>query len=283
MLKIYKLSISLFLLLSASSLYGQTYCNVNTATPYSANMPGITNFTLNTINRTSLAIENYPSNNYVNTGLSTNLKAGQSYAVSITHTKDAVMMPNVRNNIRIWIDLDQNGSWTDVGETILSVDFNAAGTYNGNITIPATAKTGATKMRVTIKMSSEGGHIDPSPCDIPADPLGYHGEIEDYNVNILAATGISEISNFNSVEVYPNPVQDRINISFALSHKSELSIYLYNVVGEKIATLAQGQILSQGTHLLNFSNNIEHLSSGIYFLKLIDGGNSFTKRLVISK
>src|SRR6185503_7425692 len=92
------------------------WCPVTTALPYSPDMPGITNVTLNTINRTSLPIENYPNNSYVSTGISTTLTAGQTVAVSITHTRDVNIFPSARNNIRVWIDYNLDYSFDDPGE-----------------------------------------------------------------------------------------------------------------------------------------------------------------------
>src|SRR5690242_4856215 len=156
------------------------WCTVTTAIPYSPDMPGITNVTLNTINRNSLPIENYPNNSYVNTGISTTLNAGQTYSFSITHTRDAVNFPTARNNIRVWIDFNHDFSFDDPGEMVVSLDFQTFGTSTAMITIPSSVTVGPTRMRVTAKMSSDAGHSVPTPCDNPADPLGYHGEIEDY-------------------------------------------------------------------------------------------------------
>lgn len=44
-------------------------------------MPGLTQFTCNTIDRTSTDIENYPNNSYVNTGLSATFEKGMTYDV----------------------------------------------------------------------------------------------------------------------------------------------------------------------------------------------------------
>src|SRR5688572_2472977 len=104
MRKITKTIFILMFALTGSFTAQAQWCNVTSALPYSADMPGITNVTLNTINRNSLPIENYPGNSYVNTGVSTTLTAGQTYSFSITHTRDAVNFPTARNNIRVWID-----------------------------------------------------------------------------------------------------------------------------------------------------------------------------------
>jgi len=167
------------------------WCVPTTAIPYAASMPGITHFACNTIDRTSTDIENYPNNSYVSTGLTTELEKGATYAVTIGFTIDNIISPHM--NLRIWIDMNHDGQLDDVGETLLSVDHLAGPVYTGQITIPNTAMTGPTRMRVTAKMCSHGGHTLPSPCDLPADPFGYHGELEDYTADIVDAVGIPEI------------------------------------------------------------------------------------------
>lgn len=216
------------------SLNAQTYCNVTTALTYSSNMPGITNFTLNTINRTSAAIECTGSgcNSYVNTGETTTLELGQTYTISITHTEDTVLFPGDRNNIRVWIDYNNNGSWNDAGETVVSMDLEFAGTTFANFTVPLTATLGTTGMRITAKMSPDGGHIAPTPCDIPADPIGYHGEIEDYSVTISSvASGIEDNFKGNTVSVFPNPGNGLIYVE---SEAKFSSIEIMNILGNRV-------------------------------------------------
>jgi hypothetical protein len=162
------------------TLWGRAqYCNLSGQTPYSSMQPGITNFSLNTINRTSGNSES-SSAVLVVTGLSTTVVPGQTYTISITHSEDSQIFPGARNNLRVWIDYNKNFSFTDAGETVLLKDLEApATTYTSTITIPTTA-SGTLTLRATAKMSNDAGHTLPTPCNVPADPLGYHGEMEDY-------------------------------------------------------------------------------------------------------
>src|SRR5215213_7249975 len=133
-----KTTIRIFIFLSFlvnSMPLSAQWCNVTSAIPYSADMPGITNVTLNTINRNSLPIENYPANSYVNTGVSTTLNAGQTYSFSITHTRDAVVFPTARNNIRVWIDYNHDFSFDDPVEMAVSLNYQTYGTSMAMITI----------------------------------------------------------------------------------------------------------------------------------------------------
>jgi hypothetical protein len=184
-------------LLAPSMAYGQ-YCMLNGQTPYSTLQPGITNFQLNTINRNSGNSES-SSAVVVVTGLSTTVVAGQSYTVSISHSEDTQFFPGARNNLRIWIDYNSNFSYSDAGETVMSVDLEQpATTYTAVITIPAATPAGTLNMRVTAKMSSDAGHSLPTPCNVPADPLGYHGEMEDYKLVIGGGPqGQAPVSSFS--------------------------------------------------------------------------------------
>jgi len=262
---------------------GQTWCVPTTAMPYTVEMPGITNFTLNTINRTSADCENYPNNNYVMTGLSTTLMRGNSYTVSITHTIDAVYFPGSTMYLRLWIDYNQDGQLDDVGETVYSFNLSQPGTHTGTFTVPMTATLGNTRMRATAKMDQSAGHTLPTPCDMPADPGGYHGELEDYTANITTSSAVENISNiFNEVSVSPNPATDKTAINFSLKQSSNVSVEIYNIAGEKIATVSEGQ-QGIGEHIIFFNPAELNLESGIYFVKLTADNAVVTKRLAVLK
>jgi len=83
---------------------------------------------------------------------------------------------------RVWIDYNQDGDFTDNGERVFSsiVTAGANGTTlppaTGNITVPNTALTGSSRMRVSMQRGSYAG-----PCETFDD-----GEVEDYTINITS-------------------------------------------------------------------------------------------------
>ena len=262
---------AMFGLLSLN-INAQTYCNISTALAYTMDMPGITNFSLNTINRTSLAIEcgSVNCNSYVNTGESTNLVAGGLYTVSITHTRDAAIFPDATNNLRVWIDYNNNGTLDDAGETVFSVDKKIFGTSTTSFMVPSTATLGNTRMRVTIKMSDDAGHTDPTPCDNPPDPLDYHGEFEDYTVNITSATGIDEKSTIGVVRVFPNPGSG----VFKIQSESEIStIDISNVLGAKVYSSEPNED--------DLTIDLTDQPKGIYFYTLTSVENDILRGRII--
>ncbi|MBK8561876.1 MAG: hypothetical protein IPN76_00590 [Saprospiraceae bacterium] len=81
---------------------------------------------------------------------------------------------------RVWIDLNHDGDFADAGETVFEgikakpANGTATSTLTGNLNIPATAMTGATRMRVSMKRGAYA-----TPCEtLP------FGEVEDYTVNL---------------------------------------------------------------------------------------------------
>jgi hypothetical protein len=173
------------------------YCMLTGQTPYSTLQPGITNFQLNTINRTSGNSES-TSAVVVTTGQTTTLTAGQTYTFSISHSEDYQFFPGARNNLRVWIDYNSNNSYSDAGETVLSANLLAPGTtYTTTFTLPVSVPAGTLNLRATAKMSADAGHSLPTPCNVPADPLGYHGEMEDYTIVVInTGSGTSPVANF---------------------------------------------------------------------------------------
>ena len=115
----------------------------------------------------------------------TTVTTGQSVAFSVV--QDECDGPTYyANGIGIWIDFDHNGSFTDAGEAVFVEQTTATGprTVNGTFTIPTTAMTGNTAMRVICAEGYSATSWTPiNPC------LSYgYGETEDYLIAINAAT-----------------------------------------------------------------------------------------------
>ncbi|MDP8205942.1 MAG: T9SS type A sorting domain-containing protein [Candidatus Electryonea clarkiae] len=70
--------------------------------------------------------------------------------------------------------------------------------------------------------------------------------------------------------VYPNPFNATLTTVIALPQPARLSILIYNLEGQEVATLASGHFQS-GYQTVNF--NAEGLSSGIYFLRVVVSQN----------
>jgi len=254
------------------------WCTPSTAIPYNANMPGITHVSLNTIDRFSTDLENYPNNSYVNTGLTTELTPGQTYNFSITFTIDPQICPDM--NIRVWIDYNQDYQLDDAGETVISANNRLPGIFDASFTVPANVMTGSTRMRVTAKMSPNGGHTLPTPCDMPADPFGYHGEIEDYDIVITSPTGISNLVQESTLKSYLH--NDKLKFSFTSRESTIASILLYNIQGKLVSEILSSQRILPGEHQFEKSIGEANIQQGVYMAVLIFDNEKHVSRIVIN-
>ena len=184
-------------LLASKQSFSQTYC---AAAATSTSDEEIFNVTFGTLNNSSTCGTTGGAgstlNKYSNyTGLTPQVYAlGSNYPLSVTVGQCGT--GTYSGIVGVWIDYNQNGSFADPGENIITSPytlFAIAGTVLSaptGITIPFTAIPGTTRMRVIATESS----IAPGPCTNPT-----WGEVEDYNITILSPSpldlGVSALIN----------------------------------------------------------------------------------------
>ena len=79
---------------------------------------------------------------------------------------------------------------------------------------------------------------------------------------------------------YPNPFNPTTTIEFALPHSGYITLKAYNVLGEEVATLVDGDHAA-GT--FNTMWTASGLPSGLYFYRLTAGEYVQTKKMVLMK
>lgn len=79
---------------------------------------------------------------------------------------------------------------------------------------------------------------------------------------------------------YPNPFNAATKISFYLEKQGKVCIDIYNLLGEKISELINGE-KAAGYHLYSFDGT--GLPTGIYFYKIIYQDKSETKSMILLK
>ncbi len=75
---------------------------------------------------------------------------------------------------------------------------------------------------------------------------------------------------------FPNPFNPATTIRFEIPNPSVVTIKIYNILGQEVATLLDNTIMNQGTQSLKF--NGANLASGVYFCRIVamqiaDAGN----------
>lgn len=213
-----------------------------------------------TINNTSTGTAGYE--NF--TSISTNVAAGTAYTITIT---PAWTSTTYSEGYAVFIDYNQDGDFADSGETVWTKATSTTTPVTGTITIPASATLGTTRLRVAMKYNGI-----PTSCEAFS-----YGQVEDYSVNITAAgaivtpevtAGLVETNDNTSFALYPNPVDNELNVSLAKSDGATFRIT--NNLGQQVNS---GQL--SGTSI-----DVSSLNTGIYIIELNNGGKRIVKKFV---
>jgi hypothetical protein len=83
-------------------------------------------------------------------------------------------------------------------------------------------------------------------------------------------TGAGLPAQFYLEQNYPNPFNAATSIRFNLTTRSEVRLYVYDILGREVTRLVQG-IKPSGYHTVTFNGS--HLASGIYYIRLGDSNS----------
>ena len=92
---------------------------------------------------------------------------------------------------------------------------------------------------------------------------------------------ISLPDKFSLEQNYPNPFNPTTIIKFSLPINSQVSLEIYNTLGQVVKRLINSSELNAGKYQVEF--NAEGLSTGIYFYKLQTDSYSETKKMMLLK
>ena len=104
-------------------------------------------------------------------------------------------------------------------------------------------------------------------------------------VSVAGPIGIEQTESSSPVKYslsqnHPNPFNPVTTISYSLPRSGDVTLIIYNLLGEEIARLVDGfQQAGEHTTVWNASN----VSSGIYFYRLRAGDFTQTKKMVLLK
>ena len=97
---------------------------------------------------------------------------------------------------------------------------------------------------------------------------------------------VGDISSFMAPEefalsaAYPNPFNPSTSLDLSLDNSGNVSVKVYNVVGQVVATLANGH-MNAGYHTLTW--DASSMASGMYFVKVETGSNVAVQKMMLMK
>ena len=95
--------------------------------------------------------------------------------------------------------------------------------------------------------------------------------------------GVNEVLGLKdeAMSVYPNPFNNKTRIAYTISEKSDVSVVVYNMVGEMVEIIENANDRRAGTYTHEFDGSAyEH---GIYFCVMKTNGQTITKKLIITE
>jgi flagellar hook assembly protein FlgD len=84
---------------------------------------------------------------------------------------------------------------------------------------------------------------------------------------------------------YPNPFNPTTNIQFAVPQQGTITLAVYNVLGQRVKTLATG-VYPPGHYMVTWDGKDESgraVASGIYFSRLETGSIALVKKMLMMK
>lgn len=88
------------------------------------------------------------------------------------------------------------------------------------------------------------------------------------------------VTDYYLAQNYPNPFNPSTKINFGLKKSTNVEINVYNILGNKVATLVN-EFKPAGNHSVLF--NAKNLSSGIYFYKIVTNEFVQTRKMLMLK
>ncbi|WP_412560441.1 M14 family zinc carboxypeptidase [Winogradskyella sp. MIT101101] len=163
--------------------------------------------------------------------------------------------------VSVWIDYDQDGIFTNAEKILEAGAYINPQTVSNTFTVPNSAKTGDTVMRVIMKYynNANEGTNQTDPCETFA-----YGEVEDYTVNLFDQTLGLENNNIENIKIYPNPFSNTIDIIVPSNISDDnVLVTIYDVLGRTVYNQSAKSV-NQTIKL----SSLNHLKGGSYILKI---------------
>ena len=220
---------------------------------------------LGSINRASGADAGY----YNGTASTTTVAAGSAQTISLSAGFAGTAYSEY---FKVYIDYNQNGVFTDAGELVVNAAASSAATTRSfGFTVPASAKSGNTRLRVVLSDASAT-----TSCGTYS-----YGETEDYTLTVSGGartdgSATARTSNPNAradqYTLYPNPATQVLNIARPANTDPEaaFSVRVYDLRGAEVRglSLTDGQV------------DVSALRAGTYLLNVTDGTGTSHQRFV---
>jgi len=179
----------------------------------------------------------------------------------------------------------------------LQIAYNQFYAYTGLATLIKTGwlscePTGGTvpaggTVTVSVMMDASDLEVNVYHGSLTIDAYDVNGDLPQIIVPVTldVTTGIDEKNNglpqaFALSQNYPNPFNAKTSIEFALPEAAKVDLSVYNMLGQKVATLVSAE-LSAGNHSAIW--DASDVTSGVYFYKITAGDKTEVHEMTLLK
>jgi hypothetical protein len=108
-----------------------------------------------------------------------------------------------------------------------------------------------------------------------ATDFGYHKSTD---FNTADPVGIDEAADNTSVEIFPNPLEDKANVMLSLNGPASVTIKVYSLTGQVVYESDEG-VMEAGRQEITFDGST--WMPGLYLYQVMAGGQLFTGKLTV--
>ena len=98
-------------------------------------------------------------------------------------------------------------------------------------------------------------------------------------INVLPVGAEDGPLALDAVATWPNPARDAAVVQLTLSSATDVTVGVYNTLGQRVALLAQATPLTAGTHTLDFPT--ADLAAGVYVVRVEAGASLSTHKVTV--
>jgi hypothetical protein len=115
--------------------------------------------------------------------------------------------------------------------------------------------------------------------------FGARGKYRSLSDRELTQLTDSPVTSYEFEPNYPNPFNPVTTFRFALPQAAHVTLEVYNIIGQKVTTLADREY-PPGRHTVDWDSRTadgQEIASGVYFARITAGDYTATQKMVVVK
>jgi hypothetical protein len=102
-----------------------------------------------------------------------------------------------------------------------------------------------------------------------------------YQKSSVAGHADQIVTNYTLEQNHPNPFNPTTRITYTLAKSRQISLVIYNMLGQEVARMVDNQLRSAGKHVVVWDGK-DH-PSGVYYYQLMGSGFHITRKMLLVK